>query len=266
MSDKKPIRVGVSGAAGRMGRAIADCIADEPNLILASALESTACPKKGNYANKEGILRISTDFDPEHVDVFVDFSTPLASIKLISKCSRASIPMVIGVTGFSEDKKSFIARAAKDIPIVVAPNMSIGVHLMSGLVGQAADTMIDSDAEIFEAHHRHKKDAPSGTALHLGEIIAKARGHKFTDVAVFDRHGKNCARKNGEIGFSVMRGGDIVGEHRVVFSGNEEQLEIVHRATGRKHFAMGALTACGFVVEAAPGLYDMNDVVSTVFK
>ena len=265
MSSKKPIRVGVSGAAGRMGRAIAFEVENYSDWVLAAALESETNPSIGEFAEKSQEVRIASEFDPAKVDVFIDFSMPAAVIKLLSECRRHKIPMVIGVTGLSEDEKSLIAEAAKDIPIVAAPNMSLGVNLMSDIVRYIAEVMENFDTEIFEAHHRHKKDAPSGTALRLGEIIAKARGQKFNDVAVFDRSGKDSARKKDDIGFSVMRGGDIVGEHRVVFANEDEQLEIVHRATGRNTFVMGALLACDFVAEAAPGVYGMGDAISAIF-
>ena len=266
MSDGKPIRIGVSGAAGRMGRAITSEVESDSDFVLTAALESADHSNIGTLVSKYGEVCISAEFDPKNVDAFIDFSMPAAAIKLLSECRRHKIPMVIGVTGFSEDEKSLIAEAAKDIPIVAAPNMSIGVHLMLNIVKSFAESMGGFDTEIFEAHHRHKKDAPSGTALRLGEIIAEAQDKKLADVAVFDRHGKDCARKEGEIGFSVMRGGDIVGEHRVLFASEGDQLEIIHRATGRKHFAMGALLACEFVVKADSRLYDMNDVILGIFN
>ena len=265
MSSKKPIRIGVSGAAGRMGREITSEVESNSDFVLTAALESETNPSIGEFAEKSREVRIAAEFDPAKVDVFIDFSMPAAVIKLLSECRRHKIPMVIGVTGLSEDEKSLIAEAAKDIPIVAAPNMSLGVNLMSDIVRYIAEVMENFDTEIFEAHHRHKKDAPSGTALRLGEIIAKARGQKLADVAVYDRHGKDSARKKDDIGFSVMRGGDIVGEHRVVFANEDEQLEIVHRATGRNTFVMGALLACDFVAEAAPGLYGMGDAISAIF-
>ena len=249
-----------------MGQAIASRIENDSDFVLTAALESADHSDIGIFANKDEEVCISAEFDPKNVDVFIDFSTPLAALKLLSECRRHKIPMVIGVTGFSEDEKSLIAEAAKDIPIVAAPNMSVGIHIIFEFVENIAKGMKSFDAEVFEAHHRHKKDAPSGTALRLGEIIAKARGQKLADVAVYDRHGKDCARKKDEIGFSVMRGGDIVGEHRVVFANEGEQLEIVHRVTGRNTFVTGALFACGFVVEAAPGLYDMTDAIWGVFN
>ena len=248
-----------------MGQAITACIADDPNLVLTVALESKDHPKIGRFANEDEEVCISSDFDSKDADVFIDFSTPLASIELISKCSKDGIPMVIGVTGFSKDDDSRIAEAARDIAIMAEPNMSIGANVIFHVIEYVARVMKNFDAEVFEAHHRNKKDAPSGTALRLGEVIAWTRGQEFDKVAVFDRNGKDCARKKGEIGFSVMRGGDIVGEHRVLFANDGEQLEIVHRATGRKHFVMGALLACDFVAEATPGLYDMRDVIEGIY-
>ena len=266
MSDKKPIRVGVSGAAGRMGREITSEVESNSDFVLTAALESETNPNIGKLAGKSREVRIAAEFDPAKVDVFIDFSTPLAALKLLSECRRHEIPMVIGVTGFSENEKSLIAEAAKDIPIVAAPNMSLGINLISLFINKIATTLHSYDVEISEAHHRHKKDAPSGTALRLGEIIAEARGQKLADVAVYGRHGKDSARKKDEIGFSVMRGGDIVGEHRVVFADGYEQLEIIHRATDRGHFAVGALLACIFTIQAAPGLYDMRDVINKHYK
>ena len=265
MSDKKPIRVGVSGAAGRMGREITSMVEGASDYVLTTALESAAHPRIGSFANKDEKVCISAEFDPEKVDVFIDFSMPAATIKLLSECRRHKIPMVIGVTGLSEDENLLIAEAAKDIPIVAAPNMSIGVNLIFDIVKYIAKALENFDAEIFEAHHRDKKDAPSGTALRLGKIIAEARDKEFDKVVAYDRSKKYCARTKDVMGFSVMRGGDIVGEHRVLFVNDGEQLEIVHRATGRKHFVMGALLACNFVAEAAPGLYSMDDAISAEF-
>ena len=257
------VRVAVAGAAGRMGRQIIAAVCARPKTTLAAALESPGHPKIGEML-PDCDVKIGDDFAAiaESVDVVIDFSTPAATIALAQQCRRYKIAMVIGTTGFNETEKAALDDAAADIAMVIAPNMSAGVNIMFALAKAAVPYLRGFDTEIFEAHHRDKKDAPSGTALYLGAIVAAANGKKLEDVAVFNRHEHSAARKEYEIGFSVMRGGDNVGEHRVVFIGDGEQLEITHRATNRDIFAKGAVVAAEFVATSAAGEYDMHDVLT----
>lgn len=261
------VRIGLSGAAGRMGQEIIPLIgnADFPNTVLTVALESVGSKNIGDKTNNSGVS-FATDFETDEVDVFIDFSSPPATIELLSKCRRHKIPMVIGVTGFSEDEKSIIHEAAKDIPVVFAPNMSLGMNVAFMIAEVAAKILDNYDTEIFEAHHRHKKDAPSGSALRLGEAVTKGRNEKLDDVAVHGWHGKSRKEGDKSIGFSVMRAGDIAGEHRVVFAGGGEQLEIIHRASGRICFARGAIFAAEFTTGVPPGLYDIRNVMKFRFQ
>ena len=257
------VRVVVAGAAGRMGRQIIAAVCARPETTLAAALESPGHPKIGEML-PDCDVKIGDNFAAiaESVDVVIDFSTPAATIALAQQCRRYKIAMVIGTTGFNNAEKSALDAASADIAMVIAPNMSVGVNTMFTLTEAAATILPGFDTEIFEAHHRDKKDSPSGTALQLGKIVAAAKGSALEDVAVFDRHEHLAAREVDEIGFSVMRGGDNVGEHRVVFIGDGEQLEITHRATNRDIFAKGAVVAAEFVATSAAGEYDMHDVLT----
>ncbi|MGU9952006.1 MAG: 4-hydroxy-tetrahydrodipicolinate reductase [Gammaproteobacteria bacterium WSBS_2016_MAG_OTU1] len=280
-----PINIGIAGAAGRMGRQIITAIhatqnaqaADEDKAVLAAALEIANHPQLGQDAAvlanlPSSNVMLADDFSPTEVDVFIDFSAPAAAIKLAKRCQEYNIALVIGATGFSEDEKKFLMTVAESIPLVMSPNMSIGVNVMFALAAEAAKMLQagnlggDYDIEVSESHHRHKKDAPSGTALHLGEVLAKATNVNFKDVAVFDRHGRDNVREAKDIGFSVTRGGDIVGEHRVMFAGEGEQLEIVHRSSNRANYAAGAVRAAIFAARKKankqPGFYDINAVLS----
>lgn len=260
------VRVGVSGAAGRMGRMLVAAVAENPQTELTAALELSGHPETGNDAAVlagmpacgVAVAEESADFA---ADVFIDFSAPAAALSLARRCCETKTALVVGATGFSEAEKKELHAAAAKIALVFAPNMSAGVHAMFSLAANAARMLKNHDMEIFEAHHRHKKDAPSGTALRLGEIMAKESGKNFSAAAVFSREGRNAARGEDEIGFSVMRGGDIVGEHRAVFIGEGEQLEIIHRSTTRAHYAKGAVAAAIYAAAAKPGLYGMEDVL-----
>ncbi|MGI9296286.1 MAG: 4-hydroxy-tetrahydrodipicolinate reductase [Gammaproteobacteria bacterium] len=255
------VRIGVSGAAGRMGREVIAAVRKNKNAALAAALESPESPHLGETWPGDGIS-VSDNFNPADADVFIDFSVPAAAVRLAERCRAHKIALVIGATGFGDAEKSALSAAAADIALVVSPNMSAGVNAMFALVADAARYLRGCDVEIFEAHHRGKKDAPSGTALRLGEIAAAAAGTKLADAAVFSRRGLGAARESGQIGFSVMRGGDIVGEHRVIFADEGEQLEILHRSTGRANYARGAVAAAEFAAAAPPGEYDMQDVLA----
>ena len=256
------VRVAVAGAAGRMGRQIIAAVCARPKTTLAAALESPGHPKIGETL-PDCDVKIGDDFAAiaESVDVVIDFSTPAATIALAQQCRRYKIAMVIGTTGFNETEKAALDDAAADIAMVIAPNMSAGVNIMFALAKAAVPYLRGFDTEIFEAHHRDKKDSPSGTALSLGELLAATDdGKKLEEVAVFNRHGQSAARKKQQIGFSVMRGGDNIGEHRVVFAGDGEQLEIIHRATSRDIFVRGAIAAAKFATTAPVGKHNMRNV------
>ena len=207
---------------------------------------------------------LSTDLSPltEQFDVLVDFTRPAATLAYLALCQAAGKAMVIGTTGFSAEQKAEIALAAKRIPIVFAPNMSIGVNLCFKLLELTARVLGDSaDIEIIEAHHRHKVDAPSGTALAMGQVIAKALGRDLQECAVYGRQGTTGERERSTIGFATVRAGDIVGEHTALFADVGERIEITHRATSRMTFAKGAVQAATWLAGRPPGLFDMQDVL-----
>ena len=267
------IRLGVAGAAGRMGRQIIAAINNDPTTTLTAATMPPEHPQIGANANilaglPAGDVNISHAIAPDSIDALIDFTTPAAAMESNAFCRRHRVAAVIGVTGFSDEQKNTLRESAKDIPLVFAPNMSVGINIMFILASQAAQLLKAGalgggyDIEISEAHHRHKKDAPSGTALRLGEVISQATKTPLKENAVFVRAGNDNARNANDIGFSVVRGGDIVGEHRAMFIGNGEQLEIVHRSTSRANYATGAVRAAIFVAAAAPGLYNMDDVLN----
>ena len=270
----KPVRVGISGAGGRMGRELLGEVLRDSDVVLAAAIEHAGHPLLvakaailgGEVSSKNNTV-LTDSFNPSDVDVFIDFSTPSAAVELSRQCRKHKIPMIIGVTGFSKAEEKELHAAADDIPLLVSPNMSLGVLVMYKIVRQAAALLKHNhDAEICETHHRNKKDAPSGTALRLGEIIAEEFGEDFTDVAVFNRQRKNNTRGKKEIGFSAIRGGDIIGEHKVIFAGLGEQLEITHRCSDRLQYAVGAIFAAGRLVGKPPKLYSMEDVAVDGFE
>jgi len=198
----------------------------------------------------------------EQFDILIDFTTPQASLQHLTFCQRHGKSMVIGTTGFSDQEKNLIAAAGKEIPIVFAPNMSIGVNLCMKLLQMAASVLGDDvDIEIVEAHHRDKKDAPSGTALRMGEVVAEALGRKLSDVAVYGREGLGAQRDRQTIGFATVRAGDIVGEHTVIFAGLGERVEISHKASSRMTFAKGAVRAAVWLADKSAGLYSIDDVL-----
>ena len=238
---------------------------------MAAAVEVAGHSCLGENVAAEGQKEIllSDSFDPKAVDVFIDFSAPSAAAERAQLCRKHGIAMVIGATGFNESEMKILRDAADDIAMVVSPNMSVGVNAMFSLAADAvkllrAGALGDGyDIEINESHHRHKKDAPSGTALRLGEIAAEASGVDFSQAQKVNREGRDNERPPSQIGFSAIRGGDIVGEHRLIFVGNGEQLEIVHRSSRRTNYAVGALRAALFAVCAEPGWHTMQAVLSS---
>ena len=258
----------IAGSTGRMGRALIEAIAQTPDFRLKAALERADSPLIGRDAG-EAIgascgVAISADLDASlpGCDVLIDFTRPEATIRHLDLCRRSGISMVIGTTGFSVDQKKLIVEASKAIPMVMAPNMSVGVNLTFKLMELAARVLAEGyDIEIIEAHHRHKVDAPSGTALRMGEVIAGALGRDLADCAIYGREGVTGERKPSTIGFATVRGGDIVGDHTALFAGIGERVEITHKASSRATFALGALRAARFLAGKSSGLFDMQDVL-----
>ena len=257
------IRVAVNGAAGRMGRTLAEAIREADGLALTAAFEHPESPAIGDAADG---VRIGPDVaaGAADFDVLIDFTEPSATLEALAPCEAHGKGLVIGTTGFDAPGLERIRSASRRVPILMAPNMSVGVNATFRLIEMAARVLGDDvDVEVYEAHHRHKIDAPSGTAVRMGEILAKTLGRDLDTDAVYGRVGFTGARDARTIGFHSVRGGDIVGEHTVVFAGAGERIEITHRAQSRKNFAMGALRAVRFVAERESGLFGMEDVLGT---
>jgi 4-hydroxy-tetrahydrodipicolinate reductase len=251
-----PVRVAIAGASGRMGLALLEAAAATPGVSLGAAVDIAASTWGG--------VSIGTDVASalKNADVLIDFTRPEGTLAHVRACQAAKRAMVIGTTGFEPGQLAEIREAAKSIPIVMAPNMSVGVNVMLKLVEMASRALgPDYDVEVFEMHHRKKVDAPSGTALKLGELAAWARDTTLGKDGVFTRHGVTGERKAGTIGFSVARGGDVVGDHTVFFAGPGERVEITHRSSSRATYAQGAMRAAKFLAGKPPGLYDMDDVL-----
>lgn len=264
----KPVKIAIAGSAGRMGRMLLEAVAQDGTAALAAALEQAGNPQIGRNAGEltgmPGSVLINGN--PEQAlagcDVLIDFTRPEGTLQHLAICRKLKVRMVIGTTGFDEAGKKTIADAAGDIGIVFAPNMSVGVNVTLKLLEMAGRAMGgDHDIEIIEAHHKHKVDAPSGTALKMGEVVAGAMGKKLADCAVYSREGHTGERKPGTIGFATIRGGDIVGDHTVLFAGTGERVEITHRSGSRATYAQGALRAAHFLMSRQSGLYDMWDVL-----
>ena len=260
------IQVAVSGAAGRMGRTLVRLIHESEDLKLVGAVEAAGHPCLGNDAGVlagvgEAGVRLSSAM-PEKLDVLIDFSLPEGSIRQIEACAGAGTPCVIGTTGFSPAQRERIAAAAKKTAIVLSPNMSVGVNVLFHAAADLARTLgPDYDIEIVEAHHRFKKDAPSGTAIKVAEEIARATGRNLDEAAVHGRGPGHGPRQPGEIGLHSVRGGDIVGEHIIYYTALGERLELKHVAHNRDTFGRGALRAARWVADRGPGLYSMADVL-----
>jgi len=254
------MKVAVAGAGGRMGRALIDAVLADRDLALAAALDAAGSPALGQPAGK---LRIGSDLGAlAGAEVLIDFTRPEGTLAHLEACLQHGKPMVIGTTGFSDVQKARIAEGARRLPIVFSPNFAIGVNVVFRLAQTAAAALGDAyDVEIVEAHHRHKVDAPSGTALKLGELVAEALGRDLGKVATHGRSGDTGERPARAIGFHAIRGGDIVGEHTVIFAGAGERVEIAVRSYSRMTYAAGALRAAKWLRGRAPGLYDMFDVL-----
>lgn len=262
-------RIAIVGASGRMGVCLLKSALLAKNATLAVAVsrpDSVAVGKDAGDLAGIGAVGINVGDDLAAVmdsfDVLIDFTRPDASMAYIEQCRRAGKKVVIGTTGYSDAQKAEIAKAAEDIAIVLAPNFSVGVNLSLKLLAMAAKIMGDyTDIEVIEAHHRHKIDAPSGTALRMGEVIADALGRDLKDCAIYGREGVTGERDRQTIGFSTIRAGDIVGEHTVMFADDGERLEITHKASSRMTFANGAVRAAVWLANKDKGLYDMQDVL-----
>lgn len=261
------MKIAITGASGRMGRMLIEAVLAAPDMELAAALDRSDSPALGTDAGafmgaKTGVtITDRTDAALAGCQVLIDFTRPEASMAYLDACRQHGVKMVIGTTGFSTEQRAHIQQAAQDIAIVQAANMSPGVNAAIRLIELATQMLADTDIEVIEAHHRHKVDAPSGTALAIGEAIAAQLGKPLAEIGVFAREGHTGPRQPGSIGFSTIRGGDIVGDHTVLFAGNGEQIEIRHRATSRAHYADGSLRACRFLADKAHGLYDMRAVL-----
>lgn len=261
------INIAIAGSSGRMGRTLIEIISQAPDMRLSAALDRAGSTFLGKDAGELigaacGTL-ISDSFDAlDGAHALIDFTRPEGTLVHIAYCRTKKINLVIGTTGFTPEQKQIIVEASRDIGIVFAPNMSVGVNIVFKLLEQAAKVLNDGyDVEIIEAHHRHKVDAPSGTALRMGEVVAEATGRNLADCATYGREGVTGERNPATIGFSTIRGGDIVGDHTVLFASLGERIEITHKASSRATFAMGALRAARFLAGKSNGLYDMQDVL-----
>jgi 4-hydroxy-tetrahydrodipicolinate reductase len=262
-------RIAITGAAGRMGRSLIEAAHQADGLQVTVALEHPDSSLLGSDAGELagiGKLGVAVGADINAVindfDVLIDFTRPEPTLANLEACRAAGRRMVIGTTGFSEQQKALIAAAANDIAVVLAPNMSVGVNLCLKLLDMAARVLGDTvDIEVIEAHHRHKVDAPSGTALRMGEVVADALGRDLKECAVYGREGHTGERARNTIGFETIRAGDIVGDHTVLFAGDGERVEITHKASSRMTFANGAVRAAGWLTAHAAGLFDMQDVL-----
>ena len=264
------VKVGINGAGGRMGKTLIQACVEHPNTQLGAAFETASSSSIGQDAGVSagiGNLGIVINCDlvshANDFDVLIDFTIPECTMKSLESCLKHGKSMVIGTTGLEDSQKQKLQKASETISIMLAPNMSVGVNLCLKLLQTAAKTLGDEyDIEIIEAHHRHKIDAPSGTALRMGEVVAESLGRDLKDCAVYGRQGITGERDKKTIGFETIRAGDIVGDHTVMFAGTGERVEITHKASSRMTFAQGAMRAAGWLSSKNTGLYDMQDVLN----
>ncbi|WGV12878.1 4-hydroxy-tetrahydrodipicolinate reductase [Psychrobacter maritimus] len=267
--NKQSIKVGVIGAGGRMGRMLIEAVQENPQTTLNAAIERQGSSLVGADAGEVAAIgrldvQIVDDLKAviNDIDVLIDFSLPDATEQNMQICAANKVAMVIGTTGFNEQQEQVLAEASKQIAIVYAGNYSTGVNLSLKLLGMAAKAFgNDADVEVIEAHHKHKIDAPSGTAYMMAEAVAEARGQNLKDVAVYGREGQTGERKAGSIGIHAIRGGEIIGDHTVMFIADGEVVEITHRARARMTFAAGAVRAATWVIKQEVGQYNMQDVL-----
>jgi 4-hydroxy-tetrahydrodipicolinate reductase len=261
-------RIGIVGAGGRMGRMLIEATLKDEQLVLGAAFDVPGSPAIGKTAGD--LVGIASDVvvsgdvaaGLKDIDCLIDFTRPQGTLQHLELCRQAGVGIVIGTTGFETEGKAAIAAAAKDIPVVFAPNMAVGVNVVFNLLDTAARILNQGyDIEIVEAHHRLKIDAPSGTALRMGEVVADALGRSLEECAVYGREGVTGERDPSTIGFATVRGGDIVGDHTVMFCGLGERVEITHKASSRMPYALGSLRAARYLAGRPNGLFDMQDVL-----
>lgn len=268
-SPTTPLRVAVAGASGRMGRMLVEAIQNSGDCVLTAALDLPGSPALGMDAaaflgqTSGAVIESDLKSALSKADFLIDFTRPEGTLVHLAVCAELGVKAVIGTTGFSEEEKAQIAAFAQQTAIMLAPNMSVGVNVTLKLLEMAAKALDTGyDIEIVEAHHKHKVDAPSGTALKMGEVIAQAQGTQLQDRAVYERFGHTGERKENTIGFATVRGGDIVGDHTVLFAGTGERIEITHKSSSRSTYAQGSLRAVRFLASQTTGQFDMFDVLS----
>ena len=269
MSTSSPLRIAIAGASGRMGRMLIEAVLNAPDCELAGALDISGNPALGMDAGaflgrSTGVI-ITSDVAAglAQAQVLIDFTRPEGTLAHLRVCQQLGVKMVIGTTGFGDADKAQLAQAAQSLAMVMAPNMSVGVNVTLRLLQMAAKALSTGyDIEVIEAHHRHKVDAPSGTALKMGEVIAEALGRDLKDCAVYAREGHTGERDPSSIGFATIRGGDIVGDHTVMFAGTGERVEITHRSGSRSNYAQGSLRAARYLADRSSGMFDMFDVLN----
>ncbi|GIK25250.1 MAG: 4-hydroxy-tetrahydrodipicolinate reductase [Rhodocyclales bacterium] len=262
------MKIAIAGSSGRMGRTLIEAVLSAGDMQLVAALEHADSPflgkDAGELAGASCGVSITDDFDTAlaQADCLIDFTRPAGTLAHLASCHKRGVAMVIGTTGLETEQKLVIQDASHSIPIVFAPNMAVGVNLVFKLLDTAARVLSQGyDIEVIEAHHRHKVDAPSGTALRMGEVVAEALGRDLSKCAVYGREGVTGERDPSTIGFATVRGGDIVGDHTVLFAGTGERVEITHKAASRMPYALGSLRAARFLKGRKSGLYDMQDVL-----
>ena len=261
------MRIAVAGANGRMGRMLVEAVINHPELNLAAALCLPGADEEGrdavNFLGMKSGVTISSDLSVlAHADCLIDFTRPEGTLNHLTACQSHGVKMVIGTTGFSAEQLATLEAAASEIAILFSPNMSIGVNALYLLLEKAAQLFNDDyDVEVFEAHHRNKVDAPSGTALKMAEVVAQAKGRDLDEIADWARHGVTGVREKGRIGFSVFRGGDVIGDHTVSFAGPGERIELTHKATNRTIYASGSIQAALFLRDKNKGFYSMRDLM-----
>jgi 4-hydroxy-tetrahydrodipicolinate reductase len=263
-----PLRIAVAGASGRMGRMLIEAITGTDDCVLAGALDVPGSPALGQdaaaFLGRTSGVHISADLKSglANAQVLIDFTRPEGTMAHLAVCRELGVKMVVGTTGLSDAQKAEVATQARHIAIVQSPNMSVGVNVVMRLLDVAARALSEGyDIEIIEAHHRHKVDAPSGTALAMGETVAAALGRDLKQCAVYGREGVTGERDPSTIGFATIRGGDIIGDHTVLFAGTGERIEITHKSSSRAGYAQGSVRAARFLQAHATGLFTMNDVL-----
>lgn len=262
-------RVAIAGATGRMGRTLVEAIYSHPELMLGAASALPGDPGLGQdlgglcgLPEQKVLLCADLSQELENFEVLIDFTSPEASVQHAALCAKYGKKLVVGTTGLNAEQRLHLSKTGEKTAIVFAPNMSVGVNLCFKLIELAAKVLGDEvDIEIIEAHHRHKKDSPSGTALGMGEVVAKTLGRDLSECAIYGREGITGEREHPTIGFATVRGGDIIGDHTVLFAGDGERLEITHRASSRLNFAKGALRAASWLQDYSRGFFNMQDVL-----